>query len=228
MSGEHWTQRSSGKLLQVVVAWLLLLGGLALAWAPALRLPQLWLVVAVSVLANLLQPAYQLLEGSRTREDRGTAVQIVWSVYVSQIAALVELAWRRRAALPMDLLAWSALAVMVGGLALRTWAVVTLGRFFTWNVEVQNGQRIVESGPYRFLRHPSYTGAWLTFVASPILLHSWVAASLAALALALAFRRRTRYEEKALRVSLPEYQAYADRTGRFVPRLFRRGQTAPR
>jgi len=208
------------KVLQALGIWVPVILILGTIWPPALHLPQLWMVASVSILANILQPSYRPFEGSRTPEDRGTAAQILWTVYLTQAAALLELVWRRRVAIPLDLTTWAALAAMIGGLALRTWAVVLLGPWFTWNVTVQAGQRVVSRGPYRFIRHPSYTGALITFVASCVLLRSWVVALLAAFTLVLAFRRRIRYEEGLLVKTLPGYQAYMSRTDKLLPGIF--------
>jgi len=208
------------KALQAAVIWGMALCVLAWLWPPALRLPQLWMVLAVSTGVNILQPAYRPFEGSRTAEDRGTAVQILWTVYLTLIAAIVELVIRRRDALPLDALTWTLLAVMAGGLVLRSWAVFLLGSWFTWNVTVQAGQQLVSHGPYRLIRHPGYTGALLTFVAGCVLLRSWVAAVLGLLALWLAFRRRIRCEERLLVAALPGYDAYRTRTGALLPRIF--------
>jgi protein-S-isoprenylcysteine O-methyltransferase len=191
----------------------------ALVWRPALNLPQLWMVVSVSSLANILQPSYRAFEGSRTPEDHGTAAQILWTVYLTQAAALVELAWRGQRAIPLDLTSWGALSVMVAGLTLRAWAVALLGPWFTWNVTIQPGRRLVSRGPYRLMRHPGYTGALMTFVASCVLLRSWATAALAAVALALAFMRRIRYEEALLLETLAGYEAYLARTGKLLPRI---------
>ena len=209
----------SRKALQAVVIWIPAFLILWLVWRPAFYLAPLWMVAIIGVFANALQPSYRPLEGSRTPEDRGTAVQILWTVYLTQVAALVELVWRRRVALPLDLITWSALSAMVGGLALRTSAVVLLGPWFTWNVTVQPGQALVNRGPYRYLRHPSYTGALVVFVASCVLLRSWGAAVLATIALTLAFRRRIRYEEALLVDTLPGYLEYRSRTGGLLPRI---------
>jgi protein-S-isoprenylcysteine O-methyltransferase len=208
-----------GKALQAVGIWIPVLLLLSAAWPPALLLPQIWMVAGVSVLANALQPAYRPFEGSRTPEDRGTAAQILWTVYLTQGAALVELVWRRRVGLPLDPTAWAACGAMIAGLALRTWAVVSLGPWFTWNVAVQAGQTLVTHGPYRVIRHPSYTGALITFVASCILLRSWIAALLAAVGLTLAFVRRIGYEETLLVRTLPGYAAYTSGTGGLLPRI---------
>jgi protein-S-isoprenylcysteine O-methyltransferase len=207
------------KAVQALGIWGLAILVVAMTWSPAMRLPQLWMAVIVSVLANMLQPSYKPFEGSRTAQDRGTAVQILWTVYLTQAAALLELVWRRRVAIPLDLNTWLALAAMISGLALRTWAVVVLGPWFTWNVTVQSGQQLVSHGPYRVIRHPGYTGALITFVASCVLLRSWVAAVVAACALTVAFLRRTRYEEALLHRTLPGYAAYVSRTGRLLPPL---------
>ena len=64
------------------------------------------------------------------------------------------------------------------------------------------------------MRHPSYAGAFLAFVASAILLRAWVAAALGALALYAAFRRRIHHEERLLAAELPGYRAYMARTVR--------------
>jgi len=207
------------KTLQALGIWAVVLLILGAIWPPALHLPQLWMVVGVSILANVLQPAYRPFEGPRTPEDRGTAAQILWTVYITQTAALVELVLRRRVALPLDLTTWVGFSAMIGGLALRTWAVAVLGQWFTWNVTVQAGQELITRGPYRLIRHPSYTGALVTFVASCALLRSWVVATLAAMALTVAFLRRIRCEEALLVRTLPGYDAYVARTGRLLPRV---------
>ena len=207
------------KALQAFGIWTLVLLILGAIWPPALHLPQLWMVVSVSVLANVLQPAYKAFEGSRTPEDRGTGAQILWTVYLTQVAALLELVLKRRVALPLDLTTWAAFSAMIAGLVLRTWAVVLLGQWFTWNVTVQAGQELISRGPYRLIRHPSYTGALITFVASCALLRSWVIAVLAAIALTVAFLRRIRCEEALLVKTLPGYDTYVSRTGRLLPRI---------
>ena len=50
------------------------------------------------------------------------------------------------------------IALIVLGVALRAWSIATLGRFFQYHIEVQPGHRVVTEGPYRYVRHPSYSG----------------------------------------------------------------------
>ena len=55
------------------------------------------------------------------------------------------------------------LVLIVAGAALRAWSIVTLGRFFQYQIRIQAEHRVVTNGPYRYVRHPSYTGSsWLS------------------------------------------------------------------
>jgi len=65
--------------------------------------------------------------------------------------------WRRRSLT-------TGIGLTLLGVALRQWAIATLGRFFVGKVLVQPDQQVITAGPYRWLRHPSYTGFWLEMV----------------------------------------------------------------
>jgi len=210
---------ATAKAIQSSLICGLILGVVGLVWPATLNLPELWLVAVVSVLANVFQPSYQPFESSRTPEDRGTGRQILWTVYVTQILAVTELVYRRRVSLPLNWVTTITAIMIAFGLILRIWAVVSLGRWFTWNVTVQPGQVLVTDGPYRVIRHPSYMGAWLVFVGSCVLLRSYVAALVASMLLLLAFLRRIRHEESLMLATFPEYEAYKETTGSLVPRI---------
>jgi protein-S-isoprenylcysteine O-methyltransferase Ste14 len=111
------------------------------------------------------------------------------------------------------------LALMIAGMALRWYSIRVLGASFTLEVATRPGQAIVQSGPYRRIRHPSYTGALLTLLG--ILLCCVNFASLAAIVLALAgYAVRIRVEEGALAAQLgAPYQEYMRRTKRLIPFL---------
>ena len=115
---------------------------------------------------------------------------------------------------------WIGLALVWAGILLREWAVLSLGRAFTVIVEVNPGQALVTFGPYRWVRHPSYTGSLITLGGFGFALGSWLGAG-AATAIALAaFSYRVHVEERALLEAFGEdYRAYMHRTGRFLPRI---------
>jgi protein-S-isoprenylcysteine O-methyltransferase Ste14 len=113
------------------------------------------------------------------------------------------------------------IALMLAGLAFRFYSMSLLGRFFTYQVAVHAGQTVIESGPYRYIRHPSYTGALITLVGLGLALGNW-AGLLALLACMLpAYAYRISVEEAALLAALGEpYQRYLRRTRRLLPFLF--------
>lgn len=113
------------------------------------------------------------------------------------------------------------LGVLAAGVVLRVWAIVTLGRLFKFVVVIQDGHRVVASGPYRLIRHPSYTGALVGFLGVGIALDSWLSVLALVLIPLLAIGVRIRVEETELARALgEEYRAYARRTRRLVPGLW--------
>jgi protein-S-isoprenylcysteine O-methyltransferase Ste14 len=111
-------------------------------------------------------------------------------------------------------------ALALAGVAFRQYAVATLGRFFTTRVMTQPGQTVIETGPYRYVRHPSYSGMLLTVLGVLLCSTDWL--SLACFVLALpGVAYRIKVEEGALVQALGEpYRDYMRRTPRLVPYLF--------
>jgi protein-S-isoprenylcysteine O-methyltransferase Ste14 len=110
------------------------------------------------------------------------------------------------------------LVLMVAGIALRAWSIITLGRFFQYEIRIQAGHTVVTGGPYRYVRHPSYTGVILA-VAGYALATDDVYSLLAALALTAAgLTVRIRAEERQLRQALgPDYDEFAAHRKRLIP-----------
>src|SRR5262249_11873811 len=104
------------------------------------------------------------------------------------------------------------------GLTRTGWAYRTLGRYFSLDVQVQTNHRVVDSGPYRFLRHPGYAGALFGLLGLGAALQSWLSVLVLLLAATAAFAYRIRTEEKFLIAELgDEYVQYMARTKRLVP-----------
>jgi len=76
------------------------------------------------------------------------------------------------------------------GIALRWRSAAVLGKYFTFDVAIQTGQILIEVGPYRYIRHPSYTGALLTLLGFGLALGNWagLVANLSCLGFAYAYR----------------------------------------
>jgi protein-S-isoprenylcysteine O-methyltransferase Ste14 len=108
-------------------------------------------------------------------------------------------------------------AVVLTGSVVRLWAITTLGRWFTYDVRVTEGQPVVRTGPYRWVRHPSYTGVLLVLLGIGLTLGNWLSVVLIVVLPTVGLVRRIRVEEAALLGTIGEpYAHYA--AGR--PRLF--------
>jgi protein-S-isoprenylcysteine O-methyltransferase Ste14 len=104
------------------------------------------------------------------------------------------------------------------GLLLRWWCFVALGRYFTVVVTTTSDQVVVERGPYRFLRHPSYTGLLLALLGCGVMLGNWVGTLAAFAVLLAAVVHRLRIEERALVAGLGDaYRVFAEHRARLVP-----------
>lgn len=192
-------------------------------WNPAmLRAPHLWIMVLIGVLASLFQPEYNPFKRSPNTEDRGTANQIIWSIYFTQLSVLIEAAYfRYPESISWSMLTTFSLILMVSGLAIRTWAVFTLGRYFTWHISTQENQTIIKTGPYAFVRHPGYFGAFLTYASTALFLNAWFSFILSVIILLFAFLRRIQHEEKELKLKLGnQYNSYYNSVKRFIPGIW--------
>lgn len=141
----------------------------------------------------------------------GLALNFLFA-WLFQMAAI---SWHR-----ITLFAIGVLLILLG-VTLRWYAIWTLGRYFTRDVAVSTDQQIVQTGPYRTIRHPAYSGTFLTMLGVGLAVTNW--ASLLALltCVLVGHLYRVRVEEKALIQALGQpYVAYMHHTKRFIPFVF--------
>jgi protein-S-isoprenylcysteine O-methyltransferase Ste14 len=206
----------------VVMAALIML--LPFAFAPARYLrPEPWIVFLAMCTILLTQPAIDPREMvDKSALDRLSALAIYLGQIGAQLAAVLDFGyWHGPAPRLVSMLPIAGLILLVGGLAFRVWAIRTLGRFFTSTVQVQQGQTVVDWGPYRLLRHPSYTGALLGALGATLVLNSLVGAALVFLLSVPAYLVRMGTEERALAGQIGEpYREYMRRTKRLIPLVY--------
>ena len=209
------------KMLQGILAVFLILGLGMLINPLAYQSLALWVLIVMGILGNILQPSYSSFK-SGVKQDRGTALQIIWTVYITQALAVVEYAFNNT-----DFLKWFTLyqylflSLSVFGLIFRTWAVLALGRYFSMYIEFQKDHQLITKGPYRFLRHPSYTGAFLTYFVNILFLESWFSAIISLPFLFWAFHRRIQFEELSLHKQFgEEYDNFCKKRWKLIPGLY--------
>jgi protein-S-isoprenylcysteine O-methyltransferase Ste14 len=178
-----------------------------------------------TVLASVLLVSWALLEfglrhGDAARswdtasEDRGTTRLIV-GTYV--VLTLVTIMYHRVAAVRADtVVAWVGIMISASGLALRTWAMQHLGRYYSRTLRVQNDQRIVDDGPYRHVRHPGYLGSILVWTGAELAINA-ILAVFTAIALIVVYTRRIDAEEAMLSAWNPQYRDYQRHSRRLIP-----------
>ncbi|MGH8213216.1 MAG: methyltransferase family protein [Rhodanobacteraceae bacterium] len=180
----------------------------------------LYVAMAVCFGPEWIGSFFQRSETGAVRRDRGSHVLLVGALVLGMFAAFfcanafpqATLGWNP----PLQF--WFGIVLMFAGLMLRWYAIRVLGKFFTRDVATRAGQYVVEAGPYRRIRHPSYCGALLMFLGTGIAMTNW--ASLVAIVTGAAFGYgwRVHVEEHALCADLGDpYRDYMRRTRRFIP-----------
>jgi protein-S-isoprenylcysteine O-methyltransferase Ste14 len=126
-----------------------------------------------------------------------------------------EISWLR----PQVTLA--GMVVILLGALLRWWAIFTLGRYFTFEVAVRSTQSVVQSGPYRLVRHPSYTAILIMLLGVGLVLANWASLIMLLASGLLGLLYRVRVEERALVAALGQpYVDYTRHTKLFIPFIF--------
>jgi protein-S-isoprenylcysteine O-methyltransferase Ste14 len=149
-------------------------------------------------------------------EDRSSRLLISLSMFLSLMIALFFAA-SGIASLPSGAF-YLGIGLMIAGILVRQWSIAVLGRYFSRTVGVQEGQAVVDRGPYRLVRHPAYTGSLLTMVGLGFVLQSWGAVLVLIAFFGVAFGYRIHVEEAVLTSKLgDEYVAYAKKTKRLIP-----------
>jgi protein-S-isoprenylcysteine O-methyltransferase Ste14 len=175
--------------------------------------------VLLALMAGTEMYANRIRRGEAPNRDKGSIFAIVALIALGYWAAFWL--WARSSP-PGPRLGewalWACAAVALSGIALRIWSVATLGGYFTYVVKVSPDQKVVETGPYRLVRHPSYTGALLTGIGIGLSLRFAVAPLIVGVTSFLGYWIRMAVEERALAEGIGEpYRAYMTRTKRLIP-----------
>jgi protein-S-isoprenylcysteine O-methyltransferase Ste14 len=166
--------------------------------------------------------------GTRTRNssgnvrDRGTLYLLWVVIFVSMTGGLTWSESLSFGSVPgIHWMRSVALCLFIFGLALRWSAVLTLGKSFSSNVAIHSTQTVLKTGLYRWMRHPSYTGLILIFVATGLRTRNWVSFLIVSVPTTAALLYRIHVEEIALREHFgEEYIAYSRQTRRLIPGIY--------
>jgi protein-S-isoprenylcysteine O-methyltransferase Ste14 len=189
-----------------------------LQWFPSPSAARLFSIVLLiwfaAELTNMVIGRRGLMRSGR--KDRGSFWVIIIAVYVCFTIPFI--------ARGADLWVitggsqYAGIALVLVGIALREWSILVLGRYFSVVVRIESDHHLITAGPYRWLRHPSYTGTLITIAGFGLALGSVIGVVLAVVLCLAAYSYRAQVEERALLAAFgEEYSAYVGRTWRFFP-----------
>jgi len=187
-----------------------------------MELPSLTTLSALLLASEVALALAKRSKSLTTGKDRLT-LPLLWTV----ITVSIFVAFFLRAAFPQGRLPHAQTFYIIGlilfalGLIIRWIAIIHLGRFFTVNVAIAHDHQLITTGPYRFVRHPSYTGTLLIFLGFGLCMLNIFSLAAVFLPISAAFLWRMHVEETVLREAFGErYRRYAETTPRLLPRIY--------
>jgi protein-S-isoprenylcysteine O-methyltransferase Ste14 len=135
---------------------------------------------------------------------------------IGQAAVFLSALWCTSAWQYPNLFHFIGITTFLAGIAYRLWAIKTLGKYYSHIVREIAGHQIIESGPYRYIRHPAYAGMILANLGIVIFFFNWITLILFCLILIPAIILRIIIEEKTL-LQIDNYGEYAKYRPRLIP-----------
>jgi len=161
--------------------------------------------------------------GSTSSKLDKSSLRLLWSTIVLGIVAGNVLAIYRVGTIHTGAvyIAFSGLALIVVGLVLRWIAILTLWKYFTVDVSIVNEHKLVNTGLYKFVRHPAYTGSLLSFLGLGLAFSNWLSLLVIFVPVAAAFVHRINVEERVLGSFFgDQYVRYSATTKRLIPKIY--------
>ena len=153
-------------------------------------------------------------KGTRRLVWRFTSIgyNIAWIPVIFDFGRLVTLGgW----------LTWVGVAIMIFGVIFRQYVIAFLGKFFTATIQIKKDHELVQTGPYRYIRHPSYLGILILSLGLGIAMANWISLLICIVLPAISLMRRIKFEEKELEQHFgQQYQDYRKNTWRVIPFIY--------
>jgi protein-S-isoprenylcysteine O-methyltransferase len=178
-----------------------------------------WVLLALYWVSESIVVRRMRAGGPDAVDDRGS-LRLLAIVFPLSWWSAIALAWVAPASFRNAGVFYAGLGCMVAGQILRTWSIAVLGRLFTVNVAIREGHRLIESGPYRVLRHPSYTAILLVHLGIGLCIGNALSLFALVVPIAAVLINRVRVEEDVLVKGLSTYGEYVRRTYRLVPGIY--------
>lgn len=183
-----------------------------------------WLVIGLSwVVAELLMaistPRNQVLNGKIELHSE----KLIWTVICLSLVAALVIKNMYLWPVPLSLMSKQLIGftLLTSGLVIRLSAVLCLGGFFTTQVSIQHSHCLIRKGPYRYVRHPSYTGLICSFLGAGVAMGDYLSVVVLIIPLVFVLIKRINIEEFYLQNHFEkEYLQYARTTKKLFPGIY--------
>jgi protein-S-isoprenylcysteine O-methyltransferase Ste14 len=222
-SETNGTSRTLWKAVIRLYALMIFMLAILFLAAGTIKWWEAWAYVAQALFVMIFSRAFIILKNPELALERAEAGQkesakswdkviVPWvSIYLPMISWILAGLDKRFGWSPdlSDTIQIIALVLIFAGGMFGTWAIIT-NQFFSSHVRIQTdrGHTVVDSGPYRIMRHPGYAGGLLSWIAAPFFFGSY-SVTIPTVAAIILFIVRTSKEDRTLQEELPGYKEYA-------------------
>jgi protein-S-isoprenylcysteine O-methyltransferase Ste14 len=170
----------------------------------------------VWILSEFINSMWSRKNSQSTNKDKGSYKIVIIASYAVLLIAFMFRS--NEIGVFNGSLQYIGLITLIAGIFLREWSIWVLGRHFTVRVQVLESAKLVTLVPYKYVRHPAYTGGFLIFSGIPLAIGTWSGALVAIIVSMIAYQYRIRIEEEALQEAFgSEYEEYKKRTWKLLP-----------
>jgi protein-S-isoprenylcysteine O-methyltransferase Ste14 len=187
--------------------------------------PKIIIIIAVSYLYGFFEVFMNLRQRSKSKVTTSNDKSSLWGLY-GLITLGYALSFSIGATRIGRIYAWNTLfAVGMGlfviGFMIRIHSLLTLKQYFTYSVAKVENHKIIESGLYKFIRHPGYLGQLIIFLGISISISNWFSILAMMIPVTLGYLYRIKLEERFMLEQMGEdYLDYQNRTKRIIPRIY--------
>ncbi len=181
-----------------------------------------WILVISAIVLWLSQPAFSTTDMNMNKEsDRLSLLFILLASCVSVFSSVTEWAYFTENKSEVNFITVTGLVLLLSGIILRVWSINILGKNFTAAVKITKEHELIKSGPYRYIRHPSYLGALIAITGCPVFLNNSFTILISFIVMMFAYYFRITFEEKALSAHFGRfYEDYKKNTYRLLPLIW--------
>jgi protein-S-isoprenylcysteine O-methyltransferase Ste14 len=158
-----------------------------------------------------------------TTIDRKTRIYNTISLAMAVILSPI-ICWLpifRFAGIGSPIVFWIGIVIVCLALLLRHWSIHVLGRYFRTTVEIEKGHKVIQTGPYKYIRHPSYSAIIVFCIGYGLIAQNWLSLIIAVSIPTISLLYRIKIEEAALIRGIgTEYKDYQKKTKRLIPGIW--------